>query len=324
VLAAWRCGEALVAANRPRLEVRFLDVGQGDAILSRLPGRAGAVLVDGGGLGGAVDPGERVVLPALRRAGVHTLDAMAMTHPDFDHYGGLAAVVRAMPVTEFWSSGRSSRNATFAALAQALAERGVRRRATSAGLVALSAGGATVRIVHPSSTLHEASDNDASLVLLLTYGTSRVLLTGDLQATGEGALLRASPELAATTVKVPHHGSRTSSTRALVARTQPGLAIAQLGAGNRFHFPAAEVRERWRRGGARWLETARAGEVLLRSDGQLEVVATCRQDAADDPGDGSGVRVGAAGAPPLRELLAAARASWRRALSIWLKRNDSS
>lgn len=324
LLAACWCGRAIVESTWPRLEVHFLDVGQGDAILSSLPRRSSTVLVDGGGLGGAVDPGERVVLPALRRAGVHGLDVIALTHPDFDHYGGLAAVARGLPVTEFWWSGRGSRNATFATLMQGLAARGVRQRAVGAGLAELRAGGATVRVLHPASAPQDASDNDASLVLFLTYGASRVLLTGDLQAAGEGALLHASSGLAGTVVKVPHHGSRTSSTRELVARTQPGLAIAQLGAGNRFHFPAAEVRERWRRGGARWLETGRTGEVLVRSDGQLETVATCRQDGADDPGDDAFGRTVEAGATPPRALLAAARASWRRALSIWLKRNESS
>jgi competence protein ComEC len=282
-LVLLRVGQGILDDIAPRLEVRFLDVGQGDAILVRLPEDEAVVLVDGGGLGGSLDPGERVVVPALRRAGVASLSAIALTHPDYDHYGGLAAVVGALPVREFWSSGRHSDNATFRALGRVLAGRGVARRTLGAGDAPLRTGAAVVRVIHPAASLHDASDNDSSLALLVAHGASRVLLTGDLQAPGEAALLLTTADAAATVVKVPHHGSRTSSTRALVARSQPGLAVALLGRNNRFHFPAREVRERWRRGGAGWLETGDVGEIVVRSDGQLEVVESCRQDAEPDP-----------------------------------------
>lgn len=304
-LVLLRAGEGIVGDVGSRLEVRFLDVGQGDAIVFRLPDDEAIVLVDGGGLGGSLDPGERVVVPSLRRAGVASLSAIALTHPDYDHYGGLAAVLGAVPVREFWSSGRESDNATFRALSAGLDERGVVRRSLRTGDEPLRAGAAVVRVIHPPESLRDASDNDASLALLVAHGASRVLLTGDLQAPGEAALLRTSPELAATVVKVPHHGSRTSSTRALVARTQPGLAVALLGSNNRFHFPAREVRERWRRGGAGWLVTGDAGEIVLRSDGQLEVVETCRQEAVGSDRDGD---VAAANGSPFARA-AASRAS---------------
>ncbi|MFN8600870.1 MAG: DNA internalization-related competence protein ComEC/Rec2 [Candidatus Binatia bacterium] len=321
-----RAGQALVVALEPVLEVRFLDVGQGDAIVVRLPGDGATVLVDGGGLAGALDPGERVVVPVLRRAGIAALDAIALTHPHFDHYGGLASVIEALPVREFWSSGRRADNATFRALSDTLDAHAILRRTLRASDRPLGAAASALRVVHPGESLHDTSDNDASLALLVTHGASRVLLTGDLQAPGESALLRASPGVAATTVKVPHHGSRTSSTRALVARVQPGLAVASLGRSNRFHFPASEVRERWRRGGARWLETGEAGEVVLRSDGQLETVTTCDQDpAVPEPSAERALLADPEVDEPVPSALAAAsRASWRRALSIWLKRNASS
>jgi len=305
-LAAVRACLALEAHLLPRLEVRFLDVGQGDAIVARLPRAAAAIVVDGGGLGGALDPGERVVVPALRRAGVRTLDAVALSHPDFDHYGGLAAVVRSFPVDAFWSSGRGSGSATFRALEDALAARGIVPRTLSAGQLVRAAGGATVQVLHPPAALRDASDNDASLVLLIGFGASRLLLTGDIQASGEAALLRSQSDLTATLVKVPHHGSRTSSARSLVWATQPGVAVALLGANNRFRFPASDVRERWRRGGALWLQSDQAGEVAVRSDGQLEVVASCRQPEGRSGSSAAlGVAAGGSGARPLPAASAA-------------------
>ena len=105
-----------------------------------------------------------------------------------------------------------------------------------------------------------SSANDASLVLRIVHGATRVLLTGDVESTAEATLVRRGA-LDATIVKVPHHGSRTSSTRGLVAATRPGVAVAMLGAKNRFGFPAREVRERYRDAGALWLQSDRDGAV---------------------------------------------------------------
>jgi competence protein ComEC len=154
---------------------------------------------------------------------------------------------------------------------------GIARRALAAGDAPIAPGGVwRVAVLHPPAAARGLGENDASLVLLVRYGATRVLFTGDVEAAGEALLGRTAPMLAATVMKVPHHGSRTSSTRALLARVRPGLAVALLGARNRFGFPAHEVRERYGALGAAWRQTDRAGEVVVASDGQLEHVTTCR------------------------------------------------
>lgn len=260
----------------PRVTIRFVDVGQGDATLIRGP-QGAATLIDAGGLNGAFDPGERVVTPALRRAAVHELDVMALSHPDHDHHGGLAAVARALRVGEFWSSGQSSPSASFRALGDALVQRAVTQRRVARGTVEALAGGLALEVLHPVAGTATRSRNDGSLVVRATFGATRVLLTGDVETAGESEILRRREPIAATVVKAPHHGSRSSSSRAFVARARPSLVVALLGANNRFGFPAAEVRRRYERLGAAWLQTDRDGEVVIRSDGQLEQVTTCRQ-----------------------------------------------
>jgi len=260
----------------PRLVMRFLDVGQGDAILVRTPGKRG-VLVDAGGLGGAYDPGARVVIPALRRAGLGSLAVMVLSHPDHDHHGGLAAVARQVPIEEFWSSGQGSTSASYRAASSVLDERRVVRRRAVSGTTRVLDDGTELRVVHPMSTSDARSRNDGSLVLRVAYGATRLLLTGDVEASGEAELLRRGELVGATVVKVPHHGSRTSSSRAFVATARPALSVALLGAENRFGFPALEVRRRHASMGAAWLQSDRDGEVVVVSDGQLERVATCRQ-----------------------------------------------
>lgn len=268
-----------LAAHAAPLIVRFLDVGQGDASIVQLTSEGRTIVIDGGGLAGSFDPGERIVLPALRRAGAARVAALVVSHPEHDHYAGLAAVPPALRVEELWWTGRTTRAASFARLMDAVAAHGVAKRALAAGdAPGPRRGTPFVRVLHPPRDTRGLSQNDASLVVEVRFGASRVLFTGDVEAAGEALLRQSAPGLTATVMKVPHHGSRTSSARPLVARLRPSLAVAMLGAHNRFSFPAPEVRQRYRALGAAWRQTDRAGEVVVASDGQLERVVTCRPE----------------------------------------------
>jgi competence protein ComEC len=110
-------------------------------------------------------------------------------------------------------------------------------------------------------------ENDASLVLHVTWGETSLLLPGDVEAAGESALAAAGiPRV--DVVKAPHHGSRTSSGRALVSATAPRWVVFPVGAGNRYGFPHAETVTRWRETGAELLRTD-GGPVRFRSDGRV-------------------------------------------------------
>jgi competence protein ComEC len=277
-LAAVGCAALTDFGGRGLLRVAFLDVGQGDGAILALP-RRGALVFDGGGLGGSLDTGAEVVLPALEAHGIARVDAVVMSHPERDHIGGLATVVEQMPAAEFWSSGARSASETFARLDRALDERLVSRRVVAAGSrvdLARGTGGVEIEALHPPSGSSRLAPNDRSLVLAIRFGATRILLTGDIEAAAEEQILRSGRDAAATILKVPHHGSRTSSTAPWVAGVRPGLAVAMLGRGNRFGFPAPEVPPRYARRGAAWAGTDELGEVDVESDGQLERVATCR------------------------------------------------
>jgi competence protein ComEC len=121
--------------------------------------------------------------------------------------------------------------------------------------------------------------NDASLVLRVGYGDTAVLFTGDVEAAGEAAAV-ARGGLAADVVKVPHHGSRTSSSEAFARAVHPALAIVSLGRDNRFRFPHAEAISRWRETGATILRTDE-GAIRLLSDGRRVILVPA--SAALDP-----------------------------------------
>jgi competence protein ComEC len=269
-------------AARDHMRVSFLDVGQGDAALLETPGAV--ALVDAGGAVGDFDSGSWVVVPRLRNRGITGVDALVLSHPQLDHYGGMSAVVRSFPVSEYVSTGAWSDSRSFVALDAMLGRAQVARRiALAEGTPAFALGDGEVEVLHPAGVAADLSANDASLVLGVRYGAIRVLLTGDVESRGERRLLQAGRDATATILKAPHHGSRTSSTEPFVRAVRPGVVVAGVGARNRFGLPSREVAARWRRYGAVWMETGRNGEVVAESDGQLVAVSSCREaDAADE------------------------------------------
>jgi beta-lactamase superfamily II metal-dependent hydrolase len=112
-----------------------------------------------------------------------------------------------------------------------------------------------------------AGRNDAARVLRLDFGLVSVLLTSDIEADGERALIDSRVPLAATVLKVPHHGSRTSSGPALLAAVRPAIAIVSVGQRNSYGHPDAGVLERLTAAGAAVYRTDRDGAVLLETDG---------------------------------------------------------
>ncbi len=272
--AAWWYGDRF---ERSALRVTFLSVGQGDSAIVECPGAA-VMVIDGGGLGdGSFDVGERLIAPFLWRRKIARVDTLVMSHPQFDHYGGLIFLARQFEPREFWSTGDVARGSVhFAELQQALRDAGTRRVALSAGSER-RCGDAVVRIVGPRDG--STSVNDRSLVLEVERAGARVLFTGDIEREGEAALLAAAVPLRSSILKVPHHGSNTSSTPAFVAAVRPRWAVASLGFENRFGFPRARTLSTYAAVGARLLRTDRDGAIRVRIDdrGRATVRATRRR-----------------------------------------------
>lgn len=286
---------ALAAARRGLLEVVFLSVGQGDATFLRLPDGA-ALLVDGGGdPRGRRDPGRRDVLPFLRDAGVRRLWLAAYSHPHADHLLGLVSAVAELPAERVLGNGRSGGEEMAAALSRLPPAAPLRRGE------ALERAGVRLASLAPPPGSEAWSENDASLVLRVEHGKVAILLAGDVEQEGEEALLASGARLEADVVKVPHHGSRTSSGQRLVAATRPRFAVISVGRRNPFGFPAEEVEARWRAAGAQVLRTD-AGAVRFLSDGERiwRAPAEGAIDAWAMWGERRGRRAGTSpgGAPP--------------------------
>jgi competence protein ComEC len=284
--AAFLAQLALAALPAPVLEpaaprIVFLDVGHGDAALVQASDFA--LLVDAGASSpGGWDAGARIVVPALAALGVRRLDALAITHADLDHRGGASAVLGAFPCEELWLPRGALGAPAFEELAAEARARGARVVERGAGDAPLVRGGLRVAPLWPPAGAGELSDNDRSLVLRVEIGTLRALLLGDLEARGEQALLASGAALGADLLKLAHHGSRSSSTAALLAAVAPRLAVASAPLRGRFGWPHREVRARVALAGSSLAWTGRDGALLVAA-ARAPCVRRWRRDAGCRP-----------------------------------------
>jgi competence protein ComEC len=257
----------------PSLELVFLDVGQGDAVLVRSP-RGRWVLVDAGPASDRYDAGERVVVPYLKRRGARGLDALILTHPDQDHIGGAAAVLRHLPVDAVIDPGLpAGKDPYLQALSEARSRGSGWMRAQQGREMELD--GVRLDVLHPPAMNAEDPEgfNDASVVVAVHFGEFSALLTGDASVHVERRIAQGAGVGPAQVIKVGHHGSRTSSAWELLEATRPEVAVISVGRGNRYGHPHPEVVDRLRRVGARVLRTDRNGTVTIRvrRDGSYRV-----------------------------------------------------
>jgi len=253
-----------------RLSVTFLDVGQGDAILIEGPGGQ-RILVDGGPGGDALSGALGRQLPFHDRR----IDLVVVTHPQADHVGGLPEALGSYDVGAVLDSAFEGESPFYEAFVDAMEDAGVPRYVAARGQTIDLGSGARIEVIGPDGALGPGADpNDASTVLRVAMGEVSFLLTGDIEADGEAALVRSGAELRATVLKVAHHGSSTSTTAAFLSRVSPAIDVISVGASNSHGHPTAAVLSRL--SGAYVLRTDEDGDVRMETDGARLWVTTGR------------------------------------------------
>lgn len=281
--------------------VEFIDVGQGDSILITTPeGRH--ILVDGGGTVSFRKPGDawrdrkqpfevgaKVVVPLLKKRGIHRLDAVIMTHGDQDHIGGLRAVLDNIPVDAILMNGKVGKSQTLIQLLSSAMSQQVPVYSVSQGMVLSPDNSTQIQFISPFPTggpdtpLPYVDDqNHESIMFLLDMKGSRFLLTGDMDKAGELEVLEQLKSTSDSSteqvnlspvdvLKVSHHGSKTSTSEEWLDIWQPHTAVISVGGSNSYGHPHPIVMERLADYGVQVFRTDLVGEIqmLVRKDGIL-------------------------------------------------------
>lgn len=280
------------ACQTGKLELTAIDVGQGDALFVCFPGGS-TMLMDAGGTipipGSPVrrqDIGETIVSPYLWSRGISKIDYVVLSHDHFDHMGGLEAIFANFQVGEFWMGpDAASRKMEW-----------LRRRALQAGakiVWPLRSGeeqssrridGVEVAVLSPPPNWEPAKvSNNDSIVLRLTYGKRNFLLAGDIESPMERVLAESDALIKSDVLKVPHHGSRTSSTSDFIDKVSPAISLVSVGAYGRFGHPSAEVLKRLAAGNRLLYTTPGSGAITVTTDGNRMAVETFYDQPANRP-----------------------------------------
>lgn len=285
--------------NEDALTVHFVDVGQGDCVLVQTPS-GGTMLIDTGGRRNefqtGVGTGAQIVTPYLRKIGVRRLDVLVLTHPDEDHAGGAAAVVKNFPVSlavvtdtdDLVQKQQNGQNEgevppAYVQLLEEMSDSGTRVHCAVVGDTIRLDREITAEVLAPKSITGLASTglNDRSVVLKLAYRQHSFLFTGDLEPDGQRELLQGGADLRADVLKMPHHGSRFFLPE-LVTQVDPDIAVISVGAYNNFGHPAPFALETLAQNEVRVYRTDKDGAVIFKTDGNRMEVRTGKSDGEEE------------------------------------------
>ncbi len=245
------------------LQVRFLDVGQGDAVHILTPDGF-EMLVDGGSTS--------VVLRRLatgRSFFDRKIDMVVATHPDSDHVGGLVDVLERYDVDLIVETNTEHEAPAARAYARAAVQEGAERLIAQAGQIIQLGASTTVRILSPQGDTSNWDNNASSIVLQIIYGDTEIMLTGDAPQGIEEYLVRRYGEtLESEILKLGHHGSDTSSSESFLQVVNSKYAVVSAGVDNRYGHPKPQVLLRAGAAGAQTVSTAEQGSILFKSDGK--------------------------------------------------------
>lgn len=251
--------------KKPRLEIVFLDVGQGDATLITTP-LGKQILIDAGSLSGGVTTALAKYTPVSDR----TIEMVVLTHPDLDHVGGMVDVLDEYHVEMVMHSGLLAGSDVYSYVGSRIMDKNIPLITAHVGQVVNLEPGVSLHIYSPYDGINSMQANDHSVVMKLVYGERSVLLMGDATKYIENDLVSAyGKDMVADILKVGHHGSQTSTSSIFLDIVQPQYGVISAGCGNRFGHPHAEVLVNLISAEVQVFDTCHDGDVMFVTDGNI-------------------------------------------------------
>ncbi len=244
-------------------KVHFIDVGQGDCEL--IVTESKAVLID---------CGEReyagTVVQYIKSLGIDKLDYVICTHPHSDHIGGMYSVISEidtdtviMPRVKDEITPTTS---SYARLLESIEDNGIKVEYAQAGKELPLEEGGYIELLAPVEDYDDL--NNYSVVCRFIHGGNAFLFTGDIEKEAESDILSSGADVRAQVIKVPHHGSSTSSSYAFVKRVAPEYAVFEVGSPNDYGHPHKETVQTYTDAGCTFLRTDMNGSIVFTSDGK--------------------------------------------------------
>lgn len=251
-------GTTSLAANPDKMQVHFIDVGQGDSTLITCGGHA--MLIDAGD-----DSKGTSIQNYLQKQEIEKLDYLVLTHPDSDHIGGAPVIITKFSVDKVFVSNYEKDNRTYQKLIQALDDKDLDYSTPKPG-TQYTLGTATITFLAPNDEYD--NPNDASVALLIRNGNNTFLFTGDAGEDAENDILESGLAISADVYKVGHHGSKYSTSEDFFEAVDPSYAVISCAEGNSYGHPHAETLNTLRMNGVKVYRTDEEGTIIATSDGK--------------------------------------------------------
>ena len=244
------------AQTSTNVTIKFIDVGQGEAILIALPEKT--MLIDAGPTGSAPK-----IAQVLQELGRNKIDYLVATHPDEDHIGGMADVISNTQIGTIYAPNKTNNTATYRKFLAAIQNNNLQITLAEAGTIIDQIDSYKLEILWPKKDANFPETNDYSIIIKLTVGNKTFLFTGDAPT---NAILNSNPGHI-DVLKLSHHGSRTGTTEVLIHKLSPTYAVLSYAVDNPYGHPMQSVLNALRKHSVEVWGTGANGTITITCDG---------------------------------------------------------
>ncbi len=244
------------AQTSANVTIKFIDVGQGEAILIALPEKT--MLIDAGPTGSAPK-----IAQVLQELGRNKIDYLVATHPDEDHIGGMADVISNTQIGTIYAPNKTNNTATYRKFLAAIQNNNLQITLAEAGTIIDQTDSYKLEILWPKKDANFPETNDYSIIIKLTVGNKTFLFTGDAPT---NAILNSNPGHI-DVLKLSHHGSRTGTTEVLIHKLSPTYAVLSYAVDNSYGHPMQSVLNALHKHSVEVWGTGANGTITITCDG---------------------------------------------------------